>query len=148
MKYKLNIPAGYKRLPLPDKKKWTKALRSGKYKQAKEKLVDVDGSKCCLGVLCDLQGRLDKFVTHDWFIDSFDDVSIYEEEELSKDNPLYEYLNGAGDFPQDITVSMTNKTGKPVEKVCLAWCNDNGLTFKQIANIIDKIWYDKDLEQP
>lgn len=35
------------------KKKWVKALRSGKYKQTRETLKDKHGY-CCLGVLCDL----------------------------------------------------------------------------------------------
>lgn len=37
------------------KKKWIAALRSGKYKQGKEKLY-VKGSYCCLGVLCRING--------------------------------------------------------------------------------------------
>lgn len=35
------------------KKKWIKALRSGEYKQTRERLKDNKGY-CCLGVLCDL----------------------------------------------------------------------------------------------
>jgi hypothetical protein len=36
-------------------KKWIKALRSGKYKQTREKLCDDKReSFCCLGVLCDV----------------------------------------------------------------------------------------------
>ena len=35
-------------------KKWVQALRSGKYKQAHGTLGKEDGSRCCLGVLCDL----------------------------------------------------------------------------------------------
>lgn len=44
------------------KKKWTTALRSGKYHQTKDNLVKfkVDGMTpkgfCCLGVLCDING--------------------------------------------------------------------------------------------
>jgi hypothetical protein len=34
------------------KAKWVKALRSGKYEQGKEVLVDNKGKYCCLGVLC------------------------------------------------------------------------------------------------
>jgi len=34
--------------------KWTDALRSGKYKQAREELRSPDGRFCCLGVLCDI----------------------------------------------------------------------------------------------
>ena len=33
------------------KKKWIKALESGRYKQTKENL-ELDGHYCCLGVLC------------------------------------------------------------------------------------------------
>lgn len=41
------------------KEKWLKALRSGKYKQGTRLLrYGDDGDKfCCLGVLCDIQGR-------------------------------------------------------------------------------------------
>jgi hypothetical protein len=35
-------------------KQWVKALRSGKIKQTKDKLGRESGSRCCLGVLCDL----------------------------------------------------------------------------------------------
>lgn len=38
------------------KTKWLTALRSGDYKQGKERLKNVDGTMCCLGVLCDLMG--------------------------------------------------------------------------------------------
>jgi hypothetical protein len=37
------------------KRKWLKALRSGKYKQGTGALRS-DGSYCCLGVLCDVAG--------------------------------------------------------------------------------------------
>ncbi len=37
------------------KKRWIKALRSGEYKQTKCLLHKVDGSMCCLGVLCDIE---------------------------------------------------------------------------------------------
>lgn len=35
-------------------KKWVAALRSGKIKQTKDQLGRDSGSRCCLGVLCDL----------------------------------------------------------------------------------------------
>ncbi len=39
------------------KRLWViKALRSGKYRQAKEILRNRSGSMCCLGVLCEIQG--------------------------------------------------------------------------------------------
>lgn len=36
------------------KKKWTQALRSGKYKQSRGRLRDARNKRCCLGVLCDI----------------------------------------------------------------------------------------------
>lgn len=36
------------------KKRWIKALLSGKYKQGREVLKTGDGKYCCLGVLCEL----------------------------------------------------------------------------------------------
>lgn len=38
------------------KAKWVEALRSGRYSQTRGALRDEDGY-CCLGVLCDVQGR-------------------------------------------------------------------------------------------
>ena len=39
------------------KKKWIEALRSGKYKQGKNRLHRAeDNSYCCLGVLCEVAG--------------------------------------------------------------------------------------------
>lgn len=40
------------------KTRWVKALRSGKYKQGRHSLRNVEGDTfCCLGVLCDLAVR-------------------------------------------------------------------------------------------
>ena len=38
------------------KAKWVKALRSGRYKQGKNALRNIDNEYCCLGVLCSLVG--------------------------------------------------------------------------------------------
>lgn len=43
------------------KRRWLKALRSGKYKQGKEVLYDeTDDSYCCIGVLCRITERIPK----------------------------------------------------------------------------------------
>lgn len=38
----------------PNAKKWIRALRSGKYKQGKDRLATVRKTYCCLGVACEL----------------------------------------------------------------------------------------------
>ena len=38
------------------KAKWVKALRSGEYRQTRQKLRGRNGAMCCIGVLCDIQG--------------------------------------------------------------------------------------------
>lgn len=38
------------------KSKWVKALRSGKYRQARKTLLTRHGGMCCLGVLAKIQG--------------------------------------------------------------------------------------------
>ena len=42
------------------KKKWVKALLSGKYEQGKEELCSWDNRYCCLGVLREVMGSTDK----------------------------------------------------------------------------------------
>ena len=44
------------KFPKEVRNKWLEALRSGKYTQSKQYLKRKDGSMCCLGVLCDIQG--------------------------------------------------------------------------------------------
>lgn len=44
-----------RRVNVPLLRKWSRALRSGKYKQGKGQLRDGDNF-CCLGVLCDVSG--------------------------------------------------------------------------------------------
>ena len=46
------------------KQKWTKALRSGRYKQA-QGVLKMDGAYCCLGVLCNVMGAKFK-LDEDW----------------------------------------------------------------------------------
>lgn len=46
------------------KAEWVAALRSGEYKQARERLCAIDGSMCCLGVLVDT--CVDGEWVHEW----------------------------------------------------------------------------------
>ena len=67
------------------KKKWIKALESGRYKQTQENL-ELDGRYCCLGVLCktmriDPQTAKNSFC-HELLSESFlEKVGLREEEQ-------------------------------------------------------------------
>lgn len=65
------------------KKKWTAALRSGKYRQGTGALFARDGNRhiarCCLGVLCNVIG-----------LKAFNDVSDNYYELLGEREPVWE----------------------------------------------------------
>lgn len=91
------------------KKKWIKALRSGKYKQARKKLLSPKtGGMCCLGVLCHISG-----VSREVLLDHNPDVDG----------------DGLG--------AEFNYLSRPLRHE-LAQKNDGGSSFKTIANYIEK----------
>lgn len=116
------------------KTKWLKALRSGDYKQGKNVLHSAgkrgNHKFCCLGVLCDLYLNEKK---KDWT-------------EISDDR--YTKLFSSSTKREDYIVLPNNvkrwaglKENNPSVNDginTLAGYNDNGYTFKQIADIIEK----------
>jgi hypothetical protein len=101
-------------------KKWVKALRSGKYKQfkggLKGKTEEGKLGYCCLGVLCRVVGsptlsRLGADLPRD---------IVCEKAGLSNWNPEVNYLDTGRRF--------------------LSSLNDEGITFKEIADLIEKQW--------
>lgn len=113
------------------KKMWLKALRSGKYKQARQQLK-CENKFCCLGVLVDLWRQEAK---PDW------DSPVRIPNINSADYVLPEHVSEwAGLTDQDPIVQVGE------EEHTLASLNDNGCTktknkpmsFKQIANVIEK----------
>lgn len=101
------------------KKMWIKALRSGKYKQAKGCLRD-DDRFCCLGVLCDIFGRSRRIK---WDGDRFDGerfalpASVREWAGLPLSNPI-------------IRPNTFHESAGGV--------NDHGGKFPKIADLIEK----------
>jgi hypothetical protein len=99
------------------KKKWVKALRSGKYRQAKGKLCTSTGaSHCCLGVLLDVQGA-----------DIFEEYPTNEDRETNT-------------LPVEWSAGLSFSTATE-----LANMNDGAgqfqgrrMNFKQIADYIEK----------
>ena len=106
-------------------KKWCAALRSGEYRQGKHCLHNVvENSYCCLGVLCDLfiknGGQLRLGRTAEGSIQSYNGnpglppSSVVEWAGMTCSNGMY-------NSPNDNLVSH----------------NDDGMSFAEIANIIE-----------
>ena len=110
------------------KDRWTKALRSGRYEQHRGQLTgSTQGAPrfCCLGVLCDLHSAE---TGEKWNGNSY----------LLESNVLPEkVVTWAGLQPQHNTVQVHLRGGQS-ESTTLACLNDDGRSFKTIANIIEE----------
>lgn len=93
-------------------RKWVKALRSGKYKQGKECLRNGERF-CCLGVAC----------------------------ELAKDSGVIKKYFGTDQFMPEKVREWLGLISDSGECACgtesLATANDNGITFFEIADLIE-----------
>lgn len=137
-------------------KKWIRALRSGRYRQGKHVLKAKSRNgvvqHCCLGVLCELyqndrkrkkKQRLD--VDADWssggaydlpdstVIAAFDSDAVTLPERVRTWAGISE---ADGTFRDDTLVFYTGKDKTPCKG--LAALNDNGWSFKRIADVIVK----------
>ena len=101
--------------------KWVKALRSGKYKQTKNRLKDQTGH-CCLGVLCTLTPYKNNYTKMSTNFNEFNTL----------------LPNSVKDY-----VGMKTNNGKfyHIDRVTsLATWNDRGKSFAEIADIIEQYW--------
>ncbi len=98
--------------------KWVAALRSGKYKQGRGALNKND-SFCCLGVLCDISE------TSNWrrFVDG---VCAYSVE--------------GGRLPKSVSDWANISLHPTVGNTSLSILNDKGLSFLEIADVIEENW--------
>jgi hypothetical protein len=107
------------------KEKWVSALRSGEYQQTQNYLRKEDGF-CCLGVLCDLYGKEHNV---EW------NLAVAED----GDRDYYEFQDKTGRIPLSVVEWAGFRSPNP--HICgrsLAELNDNGTTFNEIANLIEK----------
>ena len=99
---------------------WVQALRSDDYEQGQRALRDDDDHYCCLGVACDIS-------------------------ELSEWDGG-DYLNQGGDLPDEVMdwLGLATPEGtyfwrdRGLTRHTLAELNDNGFTFNEIADIIER----------
>lgn len=101
-------------------KAWIEALRSGKYKQTTRLLKDSKGGMCCLGVLCEISDS-SRWHNHQWGGEATD--------ALPK-----ELRDGLG------FKSRSGDIRLPFSAESLTSLNDSGLTFSQIADVIECFW--------
>ena len=110
-------------MKLAVKRRWIKALRSGKYRQGKGQLKDEypsgKASYCCLGVLCDLYNKTCK--TDRW------EKTFYSED---TDLP-WTVMKWAGLDDSDPVIDI--KSNQEASML-----NDHGSSFNEIADLIKK----------
>ena len=111
------------------KKLWVDALRSGEYKQAESVLCNKEEDKfCCLGVLCDLHAKTMKKK-------GFDKYGKY----LKQSELLPKTVkNWAGFVGNEAEEYGDNDYDINVRNTTLSQLNDDGKTFEQIADAIEK----------
>ena len=108
------------------KQQWINALRSGEYSQGAGHLRNLDGF-CCLGVLCDIYS---KETGTQWEPDFNGRFSLF----YGESNYLPEVVKEwAGLDRQNPWVNTSE--GAITE---LAYLNDNGTTFSEIAQMIEE----------
>ena len=107
--------------------KWLADLRSDRFLQGNHmllKAVDDEYHLCCLGVLAD------NVIEADW-VDS-------------TGSGVYVLDTGANGHSDDIGYNLINDD---VESDCVTWNDNQQLSFKQIANNLEKLGYEKVCER-
>lgn len=129
MNYELKLPDGYVKPKLLRRDKWTAALRSGEYNKGHLYLHSLKhGTFCCLGVLATIEG-----------------IHTGSNCQLPSDTPQFKDLGEHGDFPKGVVIVNSHARGG--FENCLSGVNDScalGLTFPEIADIIEQIWDNDD----
>jgi|SRR6185503_9928008 len=103
---------------------WLRRLESGEIKQGRTYLGRFDGSRCCLGVLCDVVGL------------------EYEVDTENLDNPVLNYTDGRdisdGSIPRWKAKELgITPDGDPSDGTeALSQLNDEGYPFSEIAQIL------------
>ena len=111
------------------KAEWIAALRSGDYKQGRDRLNSGDGF-CCLGVLCDLHRKRG---LGEWLATENTKSLIY----------ATKVDRGACVLPGSVREwsglnSSVAALDAPDQRGSLAGANDSGVTFGQIADLIEE----------
>lgn len=121
------------------KRLWLEALRSGHYQQGREVLRTSDGRYCCYGVATDLAVKAGKT---EW-IDSRFTSGQQSHDSAMPGEKVRQWLfpKGTGvEFAWPSFPVIDQEDGGEGLGVSPAHLNDHGLTFSQIADLIDFWW--------
>lgn len=114
---------------------WTMMLRSGRYKQGRGYLHNItEGTYCCLGVACELDGTAERSGTEIGFFNSFEVETYDGSGRVLPSFMIYKY--GFVGEPGVLPVDILYRDGT-YNCPSLTQLNDNGFTFDQIADMID-----------
>ena len=121
------------------RRQWVEALRSGKYEQDKGQMRSDDGY-CCLGVACDISGL------GEWSGDEGDPAYTYGTDEDQHDTalpePVKDWLGVESEvvtLPEKIAFIDDRDGTGAFNTNALDSANDNGASFKQIADVIERM---------
>lgn len=130
------------RLDAGVKARWLEALRSGEYLQGRDVLAkrnrEGETSFCCLGVLCNLS-------PYSWD-ESYPGSSALSCRGFTQDTPPRVSEWAVGPWTGEYIATAVLSTGKlpffdrEDRQVRLAGCNDAGMPFEQIADLIDHFY--------
>jgi len=116
------------------RKEWVAALRSGRYPQTSNALRDVDGY-CCLGVACEISGlgSWNSYESSSFVFVPHDDA---DGAQMAIMPPAVMEYYGVDDGR--VPVSYPRRYSGYVDGYVLSDMNDLGMTFAQIADIIER----------
>jgi hypothetical protein len=129
--------------------RWLEALRSNKYRQGTGTLRTLEGKFCCLGVLCDL------YSPEEW--KNFSGYANYSYGTINEPAVLIpsvcdwaglDFDSSQGDptlpveaiakDPRWLSFIAQNPGRKDLKVISLSMLNDNGFSFQEIANLIER----------
>lgn len=121
------------------KAEWLAALRSGDYEQGAGFLRTDDNKYCCLGVLCaiaETYGVIDTPELLEKTSISYTYIFDYHGIDTAENSVLPDPVRKWAELSSD--VGMLPITDEDGDKLSLAFLNDNGTSFEEIANLIEE----------